>query len=58
LIEIQAFLARNERAGIAKGMEIMIITALKNNADPALIEALQISAGVSDARLAELKAQV
>jgi len=66
LIEIQAFLERNKRAGIAegeikgeiKGMEIMIITALKNNAAPALIEALQTSAGVSDVRLAELRAQV
>jgi len=54
LIEIQAFLARNKR----EGMEEMIITALKNNAAPALIEALQISAGVTDARLAELKSQV
>jgi len=54
--EAQA-LGNAERRGKATGMEEMIILALQNNASSDVITAMQKGAGITDARLAELKAQ-
>ena len=50
-------LSTAEKRGIATGMEEMIIAAIKNNADPTLIEALRNSADITEMRLAELRVQ-
>ena len=57
LNEIQAYMQRREQEAEQRVKEEMIITAFKNNATPALIEALRLSAGITDDRLAEIKAQ-
>jgi len=38
-------------------MEEMIVTAIQNNAQPELIETMRKTAGITDARLAELRKQ-
>ena len=44
-------------AGQTRGMEQMIIVAIRNGADNDMIKALQINANITDARLVELTHQ-
>jgi predicted transposase/invertase (TIGR01784 family) len=55
--ELQIFLNKREQKSKAVGMEEMIITAFQANAASEVIEAMQQNAGITEARLAELKKQ-
>jgi hypothetical protein len=55
LEQLRNYFLRQEQKGIEKGMEKMIIMALQNNAPYEVIDAMQKTAGITDARIAELK---
>ena len=50
-------IALGETRGEARGIEKMLITALKSNAHRDVISAMQKSAGITDAQLNQLKLQ-
>ena len=57
LLQLQNYFRKREQKSEATGMEKMIITAFQTNAPTEVVEAMKKNAGITDARLAELRKQ-
>ena len=58
LEQIRDYIINQQQKSEAKGMEKMIIAAIKKGFTPEAITALSEEAGITEVRLAELKKQV